>query len=103
MRRRITARGAAAGWARQIIKRAQAMAAQLVTLHGEAIFALARQLYERGALPAAEVRELCARVAPVTLAYIKAGKPVDFLGIITMTLHKGESGWRVSGLAWADQ
>ena len=42
-------------------------------------------------------------VAAVTLAYIKAGKPVDFLGIITMTLHKGESGWRVSGLAWADQ
>ena len=42
-------------------------------------------------------------VAPVTLAYIKADKPVDFRGIITMTLHKGESGWQVSGLAWADQ
>jgi hypothetical protein len=42
-------------------------------------------------------------VAPVTLSYIKAAKPVIFPGIITMTLHKGESGWRVSGVAWADQ
>jgi hypothetical protein len=42
-------------------------------------------------------------VAPVTLADIRAEKPVDFPGIITMTLRKGESGWRVSGLAWADQ
>lgn len=42
-------------------------------------------------------------VAPVTLSYIKAGKLVNFLGIITMTLHKEDSGWRVSGVAWADQ
>jgi len=42
-------------------------------------------------------------VAPVTLAYIKDGKPVDFPGIITMTLQKGASGWRVSGVAWADK
>lgn len=42
-------------------------------------------------------------VAPVTLSYIKAGKPVDFLGMITMTLRKRESGWRISGVAWADQ
>ena len=42
-------------------------------------------------------------VAPVTLSYIKAGKPVNFLATITMTLRKRESGWRVSGVAWADQ
>jgi ketosteroid isomerase-like protein len=42
-------------------------------------------------------------VAPVKLAYIKAGKPVALPGIISMTLHKVESGWRVSGAAWADQ
>jgi ketosteroid isomerase-like protein len=42
-------------------------------------------------------------VAPVTLSYIKAGQPVNFPGIITMILRKGESGWQVSGVAWADQ
>ena len=42
-------------------------------------------------------------VAPVTLSYIKASKPVNFRGIITMTLHKGESGRRVVGVAWADK
>ena len=42
-------------------------------------------------------------VAPVTLSYIKAGKPVNFLGMITMTLRKRASGWRISGVAWADQ
>lgn len=42
-------------------------------------------------------------VAPVTLSYIKGGKPVNFLGAITMTLRKQESGWRVSGVAWADK
>ena len=42
-------------------------------------------------------------VAPVTLSYVKAGQPVNFPGIITMTLRKGKSGWRVAGVAWADQ
>jgi ketosteroid isomerase-like protein len=42
-------------------------------------------------------------VAPVTLSYIKAGKPVNFPGMLTMTLHKRESGWRVAGVAWADE
>jgi ketosteroid isomerase-like protein len=42
-------------------------------------------------------------VAPVTLSYIEAGKVVHFFGIITMSFHKGEAGWRVSGVAWADQ
>ena len=38
-------------------------------------------------------------VAPVTLSYIKGGNPVHFPGMITMTLQKRESGWRVSGVA----
>jgi ketosteroid isomerase-like protein len=42
-------------------------------------------------------------VAPVTLSYTKAGKPLNSLGTITMTLRKGVSGWRVSAVAWADQ
>ena len=42
-------------------------------------------------------------VAPVTLSYIKAGKPVSFLGTLTMTLRKQGSGWRITGVAWADQ
>jgi ketosteroid isomerase-like protein len=42
-------------------------------------------------------------VAPVTLSYIKAGKPTDFRGTITLTLRKGQPGWRISGVAWADQ
>jgi ketosteroid isomerase-like protein len=42
-------------------------------------------------------------VAPVTLSYIKAGKPVDFPGTITLTLRKRELGWRIAGVAWADQ
>jgi hypothetical protein len=42
-------------------------------------------------------------VAPVTLSYIKAGKPVDFPGTLAMTLKKDPSGWRVSGAAWVDK
>ena len=42
-------------------------------------------------------------VAPVTLSYKKAGKPVNFLGILTLTLRKEKSDWRVSGMAWADR
>jgi len=42
-------------------------------------------------------------VAPVTLSYLKAARPVDFPGILTMTLHRGKTGWRVSGVAWADR
>jgi hypothetical protein len=42
-------------------------------------------------------------VAPVMLSYIKAGKPVDFPGTLTMTLKKDASGWRVSGAAWVDK
>jgi ketosteroid isomerase-like protein len=42
-------------------------------------------------------------VAPVTLSYNKAGKTVDFTGIITLTFRKEKSDWRVSGVAWADR
>jgi hypothetical protein len=30
-------------------------------------------------------------MAPVTLTYIKAGKPLNFLGMITITLRKREA------------
>ena len=42
-------------------------------------------------------------VAPVTLSYLKGREPVNFAGTITLTLRKQESGWRVTGMAWADQ
>ena len=42
-------------------------------------------------------------VTPVTLSYIRAGKPVDFPGTLTLILRKAESGWGISGVAWADQ
>ncbi|HEX5124511.1 MAG TPA: hypothetical protein VFV97_14810 [Rhodanobacteraceae bacterium] len=42
-------------------------------------------------------------VAPVTLSYVKAGRPVDLLGTLTLTLRKRETVWLVSGVAWADR
>jgi hypothetical protein len=42
-------------------------------------------------------------VAPVTLSFLKEGKPGKDLGIVTMSLRKADSGWRISGLSWADQ
>ncbi len=42
-------------------------------------------------------------VAPTTLTYSKAGKPVADKGIVTMSLKKGNSGWQITGWAWADQ
>ena len=42
-------------------------------------------------------------VGPVTLSYIRADKPVNFPGLLTMTLRKRGFAWQVSGLAWADQ
>jgi ketosteroid isomerase-like protein len=42
-------------------------------------------------------------VAPVTLSFLKGGKPGKDLGIVTMSLRKADSGWRISGLSWADQ
>ncbi len=42
-------------------------------------------------------------VAPVTLSFNKKSKPVKEKGVVTMALHKSESGWRITGWAWADQ
>ena len=42
-------------------------------------------------------------VAPVTLSYIQKDKAVKFPGTITISLRKRLDGWRISGLAWADQ
>jgi ketosteroid isomerase-like protein len=42
-------------------------------------------------------------VAPTTLTYTKAGKPVTDKGLVTMSLKKGSSGWQITGWAWADQ
>jgi ketosteroid isomerase-like protein len=42
-------------------------------------------------------------VTPVTLPFLKGGKPVKDAGVLTMTLRKAGSGWRIAGFAWADQ
>jgi ketosteroid isomerase-like protein len=42
-------------------------------------------------------------VAPVTLSFNRSGKPVTETGVLAMSLHKGESGWLITGFAWADQ
>jgi ketosteroid isomerase-like protein len=42
-------------------------------------------------------------VAPTTYAFNKDGKPTKEAGLVTMTLHKTATGWRVTGWAWADQ
>lgn len=44
--------------AAEIMQRARVMAAQLVGTHRHAIFSLANQLFQRGSLTGAEVREL---------------------------------------------
>ena len=42
-------------------------------------------------------------VTPTTLTYKKAGKSVTDKAIVTMSLIKDSSGWRINGWAWADQ
>jgi ketosteroid isomerase-like protein len=42
-------------------------------------------------------------VVPVTFTYSKAGKPTKTTAVVTMSLHKGSSGWLITGWAWADQ
>ncbi len=42
-------------------------------------------------------------VTPVTLSFLKAGKPVKDMGVLTMTLRNAEAGWHIIGFAWADQ
>jgi hypothetical protein len=41
-------------------------------------------------------------VVPVTLTYKKVGQPKMEKGIVTMSLKKGDSGWQITGWAWAD-
>ena len=41
-------------------------------------------------------------VAPVTLSFNRNNKPVKETGILTMILHKDDSGWRITGWSWAD-
>lgn len=40
-------------------------------------------------------------VIPVNLAYQQSGKDMKDAGIFTLALHKGTSGWRITGWAWA--
>jgi ketosteroid isomerase-like protein len=42
-------------------------------------------------------------VSPTTYTYNKSGKPTKDTGMVTMTLHKTDAGWRITGWAWADQ
>jgi ketosteroid isomerase-like protein len=42
-------------------------------------------------------------VAPVVLTFNKCRKPVKDDGVVTMALHKGDAGWRITGWAWPDQ
>jgi hypothetical protein len=42
-------------------------------------------------------------MTPTTLSYTKAGKPVTDKAIVTMSLKKGNTGWQITGWAWADQ
>lgn len=47
--------------------------------------------------------EFACLLAPVALSYNKAGKVVNFPGIVTLTLRKEKSDWHISGMAWADR
>lgn len=42
-------------------------------------------------------------VASTTFSYQHKGGPVKEIGLVTLALHKGSAGWRISGWAWADQ
>lgn len=42
-------------------------------------------------------------VSPTTYTYKKSGKPTKDAGMVTMTLHKTDAGWLITGWAWADQ
>jgi hypothetical protein len=42
-------------------------------------------------------------IATVAVSFRKNGMPVNDTGIITMSLRDSGAGWRITGLAWADQ
>lgn len=48
------------------------------------------------------VAELAYVVAPATLSFQRSGKPIKDTGILTVTLHKGAAGWRITGWVWCD-
>jgi ketosteroid isomerase-like protein len=41
-------------------------------------------------------------VIPASFTYMQKGKPVKETSTVTMSLQKTESGWRITGWAWAD-
>jgi len=41
-------------------------------------------------------------VVPTQLRYKKKGQLVEEAGLMTLVLHKGESGWRIAAWSWAD-
>jgi ketosteroid isomerase-like protein len=41
-------------------------------------------------------------VAPAEFNYLQQGKPVKETATVTMTLQKSETGWHITGWAWAD-
>jgi ketosteroid isomerase-like protein len=42
-------------------------------------------------------------VAPTTYSFKQKGSPVMEKGIVTITMQKSTSGWRMTGWAWADR
>jgi ketosteroid isomerase-like protein len=47
-------------------------------------------------------RDLAYVVAPTTLSFQRKGKLVKDKGILTVTLRKGASGWRMTAWVWSD-
>ena len=39
-------------------------------------------------------------LVPVGVRWLQAGAPVERTGTMTMALHEGAEGWRISALAW---
>ena len=84
-------RDACAGWFRDY----EAMAARTGISSGKITVGEARQVdVESG---------YAYLVAPVTLSFNRRGKVITDKGVLTMALHKGEAGWRITGWTWADQ
>jgi hypothetical protein len=46
--------------------------------------------------------DLAYDVAPTTSSFNKKGKPVQEMGILTVSLQKSGAVWRMTGWAWAD-
>jgi len=48
-------------------------------------------------------KEFAYVVVPVNLSFDRKGKRVMDKGILTVSLHNGTSGWRITGWVWSDQ